>query len=99
MGDKLNEVRNEQLNDLKDALTFTIFEKLEEVEELTLISPKIAADFKESSDFTKIHQIIQQYLLKYRKDLSCFKDNQVSLGTLKEMLGKNILTLYRAVED
>lgn len=69
------------------------------MEELTLISPKIAADFRDSPDFTKIHQIIQQYLVKYRKDLACFKENPLSLAALKEQLGKHILALYRVVEE
>jgi hypothetical protein len=72
MGDRLSQQRNDELANLKDSLTGIIFEKLSEVERLDTLSPKIASDFRDSSDYTKINQIIQQYLAKYRKDLSCF---------------------------
>ena len=72
MGDRLSEQRNDELTNLKDSLTGMIFEKLSEVEQLDSVSPKLVTDFRDSSDYTKINQIIQQYLAKYRKDLSCF---------------------------
>ena len=70
MEEKLNAQRNEELEQLKDCMCGMIFERLSEVEDLKVVSHKFAQDFKESSDYTKINQIIQQYLSKYRKDLS-----------------------------
>lgn len=72
MGDRLSQQRNDELAALKDSLTGAIFEKLSEVEDLKLLPAKLANDFKDSPDFAKIVQIIQQYLTKYRKDLAAF---------------------------
>jgi hypothetical protein len=78
-------------------MTGTIFEKLTDVERLGLINPKFVADFRDSQDFSKINQIIQQYQTKYRKDLACFNETRQPLGGLKELLARHILTLYEAV--
>jgi hypothetical protein len=98
MADRLSQPRNDQLTALKHSLTGAIFEKLAEVEELRLLPAKLANDFRESADFAKISQIIQQYLSKYRKDLAGFAETRQSLGALKEQLGRNILALYEGVE-
>jgi hypothetical protein len=98
MGDRLSQQRNDELAALKDSLTGAIFEKLADVEQLGLLSPTTAADFKDSADFAKINQIIHQYLVKYRKDLACFEEVRQPLTALKEQLGRNILALYEAVE-
>lgn len=76
-----------------------IFEKLSEVEDLKVVNHKFAADFKESSDYVKINQIIQQYLSKYRKDLANYSESRQSLQTIKEQLTKSIVTLYSVVES
>lgn len=82
---------------LKDSMTGTIFEKLNDVERLGLVNPKFMVDFRDSPDFSKINQIIQQYQSKYRKDLSSFSETRQPLGALKEQLARNILKLYEAV--
>lgn len=78
-------------------MTGTIFDKLADVEHLGLINPKLVTDFRDSQDFSKINQIIQQYQTKYRKDLSCFNETKQPLGALKEQLARNILILYEVV--
>lgn len=63
-----------------------------------MVSPKYAFDFKASSDYAKINQIIQQYHQKYKKDLSSYANLKVPLLNLKEQLTTNIVILYEAIE-
>lgn len=97
MEEKLSQQRNEELDQLKDYMCGMIFEKLSEVEDLKVVSAKHAPDFRESTDYTKINQIIQQYLSKYRKDLSNYSQARQPLPAIKEQLTRSILTLYSAV--
>lgn len=50
-----------------------IFNKLDEVEHLRALPAKMAQDFKASSDYQKIYQIIEQYQAKYSKELSSIR--------------------------
>jgi len=56
-------------------------------------------DYRSSSDYTKIAQIIDQYQAKYSKDLGHIKPMNNNLTYLKEQLAQNILTIYKRVED
>jgi len=47
-----------------------IFEKLEDVNNLKAVSSKYLLDYRNSSDYQKIAQIIDQYQVKYSKDLA-----------------------------
>lgn len=57
---------------LKEYMVGLIFEKLTEIQNLTLINDKFKEDFKKTSDYNKLYQIVQQYLVKYQKDLDQF---------------------------
>jgi hypothetical protein len=95
---KLTPERNGEFELLKEYMCGIIFERLHEIEELTIVSPKYALDFKASPEYAKIDQIVQQYLSKYKKDLPSFAEPTYPIATLKEQLTKNILTLFQAVE-
>ncbi len=43
-------------------------------------------DYKSSSDYTKIAQIVEQYQAKYSKDLAYLKPTAKSLSFFKEQL-------------
>lgn len=94
--ERLSQHRNQELGQLKDQMCGMIFEKLGEVEDLRVVSGKVAEDFRESTDYTKINQIIQQYLSKYRKDLSNYAQSSHPLAAIKEQLTRSILALYSA---
>jgi hypothetical protein len=83
MEEKLNADRNDELSLLKNYLCGMIFERLKDVEELKIVHSKYVQDFKDSSDYTKIYQIIQQYLNKYKKDLANYNDVRQPLQVLK----------------
>lgn len=59
-----------------------------------MVNPKYTLDFRASSDYNKIDQIVQQYLQKYKKDLSAYATVKAPLSNLKEQLTKNIVILY-----
>ena len=76
-----------------------LFDKLHAIQDLRVLTPEQAQDFRQSSEFTKIKQIIAQYFLKYRRELGEFRELLRPLPALKEQLTKSITTLYRGVED
>lgn len=61
------------------------------------ISGKYSLDYKLTNDFNKIVQIIDQYRVKYSKDLNYFSKNLKSLNTIKEELTRIILYFYEKV--
>jgi uncharacterized protein Usg len=54
------------------------------VENLKGVNQKYLSDYKLSSDFNKIIQIIDQYQAKYSKDLSSINKVSKNLITIKE---------------
>ncbi len=66
---------------------------------LRSVNSKYTQDYRNSSDYVKISQIVDQYQVKYSKDLSHLKPIAKSLSFLKEQLTKNILLVYERVED
>ena len=61
------------------------------------VSAKYNLDYKLTSDFNKIVQIIDQYRVKYNKDLNTFSKNVKSLNTIKEELTRIIIYFYEKV--
>ncbi len=61
------------------------------------VSAKYNLDYKLTNDFNKIVQIIDQYRVKYSKDLNTFSKNVKSLNTTKEELTRIILYFYEKV--
>jgi DNA mismatch repair ATPase MutL len=84
IGEKLPPQTNQELEKLKECMVGLIFNKLDEVEHLRALPAKIAQDFKASSDYQKIYQIIEQYQAKYSKELSSIRETSKSLPTIKE---------------
>jgi hypothetical protein len=80
-------------------MTGFIFEKLEEVTNLKSVNSKLTQDYQNSSDYAKISQIVDQYLIKYSKDLAHLRPVTKSLSFFKEQLTQNILLVYERVED
>lgn len=74
-----------------------IFDKLEQTENMKQVSAKYNLDYKLTNDFNKIVQIIDQYRVKYSKDLNTFSKNVKSLNTTKEELTRIILYFYEKV--
>lgn len=73
-----------------------IFEVLQEVNSLK--SVKHAQDYRQSADFSKIAQIVEQYIAKYTKDLASITKVTAPLPAFKEQLTRNIVLLYEKVE-
>lgn len=69
MNEKLPDEINNELETLKEYMVGTIFDKLEEVENLKGVNSKYSQDYKVSPDYHKISQIVEQYQAKYSKDL------------------------------
>lgn len=84
MQEKLSSSENEELATLKEYMTSLIFEKLEEVENTKQISSKYVNDYKQSTDFNKIIQIIDQYRAKYSRDLNPTSKNYKNLNSIKD---------------
>lgn len=84
MKDKLSVGLNEDLLSLKEYMTGLIFEKLEEVTELKAINSKYVQDYRNTPDYHKINQIIEQYITKYKKDLGLINKAVKPLGYFKE---------------
>lgn len=61
------------------------------------VSAKYSLDYKLTNDFNKIVQIIDQYRVKYSKDLNTLSKNLKSLNTIKEELTRIILYFYEKV--
>lgn len=56
------------LEDVRDSMGAVLFYKLSEVEKLSLVER--SHEYKKSSDYTKIFQIVSQYQSKYENDVS-----------------------------
>lgn len=80
-------------------MTGFIFEKLDEVTNLKYVNSKYCQDYRNSSDYVKISQIVDQYQAKYSKDLAHLRPVAKSLSYFKEQLTQNILLVYERVED
>lgn len=76
-----------------------IFDKLTEVENLKPVNTKWVGDYKLSTDFNKINQIVDQYNAKYSKDLSDIPKISKSLPYIKELLTGSIVAFYEKVSD
>ena len=61
------------------------------------VSAKYNLDYKLTNDFNKIVQIIDQYRVKYSKDLNTFSKNVKSFNTIKGELTRIILYFYEKV--
>ncbi len=48
------------------------------------VSSKYMNDYKQTNDFNKIVQIIDQYRVKYSRDLNSIGKNNRSLNTIKD---------------
>jgi hypothetical protein len=94
INEKLSEEISEELTTLKGYMTGLIFEKLEEVEHLRAVPLKYSQDYKASQDYYKITQIIDQYEVKYSKDLSHLRQINKPLQHFKDHLTKNIISIY-----
>ena len=99
MKDKLGEDLNQELLGLKEGMVGLIFHKLEEVNTLKAVNTRHAQDYKNTPDFNKIAQIIDQYQNKYSKDLGGIDKNIKSLAVFKEQLTRNIVSVYNRVEE
>jgi len=64
---------------------------------LKSVNTKYSQDYKNSSDYVKISQIIDQYQAKYSKDLNHLRSVSKSLTFFKEQLTQNILLMYERV--
>lgn len=64
-----------------------------------MINDKFKEDFKRSSDYNKLNQIIQQYLVKYQRDLDRYESQTKPLSSIKEQINKNIVALYKSVAE
>ena len=80
-------------------MTCIIFEKFSEVENLKGVNSKYQTDYKNSQDYNKIAQIIDQYQVKYRKDLNFNSLSRKSLTNFKEEATKTIISIYEKVCD
>jgi len=56
-------------------------------------------DYRNSHDFQKISQIVDQYQVKYTKDLAMGRPISKPLSNVKDQLTKNIITIYEKVQD
>lgn len=61
---------------------------------LKSVNAKYSQDYRNSSDYVKISQIIDQYQAKYSKDLAQLRSVSKSLTFFKEQLTQNILLMY-----
>jgi hypothetical protein len=75
-------------------MTGLIFEKLDEVYNLRAVDSRFVYDYKCSEDFHKISQIINQYQVKYLRDLSNLRQMSMPLVNIKDQLTKNIISIY-----
>lgn len=61
------------------------------------VSSKYITDYKTSNDFNKIIQIIDQYRVKYSRDLNTTSKGTRSLNNIKEELTRIIVFFYEKV--
>jgi hypothetical protein len=54
---------------MKELMSGLLFEKLDDIELLRPLSTIEKREYKDTSDFAKIVQIVNQYQNKYKKDL------------------------------
>lgn len=80
-------------------MTGFIFQKLDDVVHLKSVNRKYSQDYRNSSDYVKISQIIDQYQAKYSKDLAHLRPVSKNLNFFKEQLTQNILLMYERVKD
>ncbi len=99
MNEKLEKDENDDLQSLKEYMVGLIFDKLKQVENLKGVNQKYLSDYKLSSDFNKIIQIIDQYQAKYSKDLSSINKVSKNLITIKEQLTTKIVLFYQKVNN
>jgi hypothetical protein len=64
---------------------------------LKSVNSKYSQDYRNSSDYLKISQIIDQYQAKYSKDLAYLRSVSNTLAFFKEQLTQNILLMYERV--
>lgn len=75
-----------------------IFEKLEEVKCLKSVNSRHATDYKNTPDYHKIAQIIEQYVAKYSKDFANVKKVSQPLTAFKDELTHTIVDMYERVQ-
>jgi hypothetical protein len=63
------------------------------------VSSKYTNDYKQTNDFNKIVQIIDQYRVKYSKDLNTITKNNRSLTIIKDELTRIIIFFYNKVSQ
>lgn len=63
------------------------------------VSTKYTNDYKQTNDFNKIVQIIDQYRVKYSRDLTTTTKNNRSLNTIKDELTRIIIFFYNKVSQ
>lgn len=80
-------------------MTGLVFDKLEQIAKLQLLTPIERKEYMETSDYAKITQIINQYQSKYHDDLSGMNYKVVSLEELRELINHQIIFLYGRVES
>lgn len=74
-----------------------LFGKLDDIELLKTLSLIENKEYKETSDYMKIVQIVNQYQSKYNKDLQSIGKRQVTLQQLREVLNQQILFLHTVI--
>lgn len=65
-----------------------VFNKLQDIDGLKLLSSIENLEYKGTSDYQKIVQIVNQYQTKYIKDLKNINRNFTSYDNLREMLSE-----------
>jgi hypothetical protein len=63
------------------------------------VSSKYINDYKQTNDFSKIVQIIDQYRVKYNRDLNNTTKNNRSLNTIKDELTRIVIFFYEKVSQ
>lgn len=64
---------------MKELMNGLLFERLDDIELLRPLSSIEKKEYKDTSDFTKIVQIVNQYQAKYKKDLKLINKKNSTL--------------------
>ena len=82
---------------MKELMNGLLFERLDDIELLRPLSSIEKKEYKDTSDFTKIVQIVNQYQNKYKKDLKSISKKNSTLEQLIQVLNQQVLFLHSVI--
>ena len=86
-------------NDLRTSMNGILLEKLYSVENLTCLEQNKGNEYKKTSDYQKVCQIVTQYLEKYQKEISTEKQKWIGYQTFETEIVSEIRSMYRQIQS